>query len=897
MRRNRSAGQSTLAPLRRTIAALSHVALLISLLFPVALPAQEAAGAGGGTGTVSGTVTRAGESSALSSVSVTVMSTGQSTVTGADGKYTLRRVPAGAQTIVFRWLGYKPTQVEVTVEPDKTVTADAAMEQVTIALSEIVVEGASRAPERITEAPSAISVVPQQTLQSASITGQAPQALQAVPGVDVVQNGVNDFNVNARGFNSSLNRRVLVLQDGRDLAIAFLGSQEWNGLTQPLEDLGKVEVVRGPGSALYGANAFSGVVNIETPTAREVAGTKLTLSGGELETFRADLRHASTFANDRFGFRINGGYNRSDSWSRSRTRADGSSLQREYADATDEPVPLVREAAPLAGQTVDPLTGDAVGDREPLKNGYGSARLDYYLDNGAVLSVDGGASEVQNEIFVTGIGRVQVPKAIKPYARVAMAHDRYNVFAYWNSRTSLEPQLSLQSGLPLEERSDIFHVEGQTNWRFLADRGRVVAGASYRNTQVNTSGTLMNLLNDDRSDGQESVYGQLEYKVHPMVRLVGAARVDDGDLFDTQFSPKGAVVFTPSENHSFRFSVNRAFQTPNYSEFFLQVPVAAPSGSPAQLEGGIQQYYAALRASLPAPALAGLQITDDLPWNFSPSTPALALGNADLKVEKVTGWEFGYKGSLSNKAYITADFYLNKLKDFVTDLLPGVNGAYPSFGLADEVDVSAELTAIDQRIQALQQGGLITPTQAAQLRAPIPTLLGGYAQLQAGTRIQGANALATLPDGSRAVVLSYTNAGRVTERGLEIGAGYQFTPELRGDVSFTGFDFTVNSQAVGDQLLPNTPSKKATFGVTYAGAQGIDANVTVKLVDGYQWAAGVFQGYVPSNEFVDVSAGYRISNYIRLQATATNLLDQQRFQLYGGSVIGRRVLGGLTAQF
>ena len=154
------------------------------------------------------------------------------------------------------------------------MTADAGLEAVTISLSEIVVEGASRAPERIVEAPAAISVVPPEVLQNVSITGQAPVALQSVPGVDVVQSGVNDFNVNARGFNSSLNRRVLVLQDGRDLAIAFLGSQEWNGMTQPLEDLGKVEMVRGPGSALYGANAFSGVVNITTPTAREVIGTK-----------------------------------------------------------------------------------------------------------------------------------------------------------------------------------------------------------------------------------------------------------------------------------------------------------------------------------------------------------------------------------------------------------------------------------------------------------------------------------------------------------------------------------------------------------------------------------------------------------------------------------------------
>ena len=875
--------------MRRNLSAVLST-LVCLLTFPALATAQE-------TGTVTGTVTRAGEGSALSSVSVTVQSTGQSTVTGADGKYTLRRVPAGTQTIVFRWLGYRPNQVEVTVPANSSVTADAGMEQVTIALSEIVVEGASRAPERIVEAPAAVSVVPPEVLQSTSITGQAPAVLQTVPGVDVVQSGVNDFNVNARGFNSSLNRRVLVLQDGRDLAIAFLGAQEWNGMTQPLEDLGKVEMVRGPGSALYGANAFSGVVNITTPTAREVLGTKLTLAGGELETFRGDLRHASVFANDRIGLRINAGYNRSDTYSRSRTLADGSSLQREYADATDEPVGLTREARALFGQEVDAATGAPIGDRDPLKNAYGSGRLDYYLDNGSVLSVDGGASQVQNEIFVTGIGRVQVAKAIKPYARIAMAADRYNVFAYWNSRTSIEPQVSLTSGLNIEERSDIFHLEGQTNWNFMGDRGRVVGGASVRNTKVNTSGTLMNLANDDRSDNQGSVYGQVEYKLTPQVRVVGAARVDDGDLFDTQFSPKGAVVFSPNENHSFRFSVNRAFQTPNYSEFFLQVPVAAPDPRPAQLEGGIQGYYATLRQKLPPQALAGLTITDNLPWDFSPATQALALGNANLKVEKVTGWEFGYKGSLSNKAYVTADLYLNKLKDFVTDLLPGVNSAYPTFSLTDGVNVPAELAAIDQRIQDLQAQGALTPEQAAQLRAPIPQLQGGYALLAAGTQIQGANALATLPDGSRAVVLSYTNAGRVTERGVEIGLGYQFTPEIRGDASFTGFDFTVNSQAVGDQLLPNTPSKKASFSLSYAGLQGIDANVTVRLVDGYQWAAGIFQGYVPSNEFVNVSAGYRVNNYLRVHAIATNLFDEKRFQLYGGSVIGRRVLGGITAAF
>jgi outer membrane receptor protein involved in Fe transport len=867
----------------------TSIAMLVALAIPAIAAAQQ-------TGTVTGTVTRAADGGELSSVSVSIPAIGLSTITGTGGKYTLRRVPAGPQTIVFRWLGYRPTQVQVVVEPGATVTADAALEAVVISLGEIVVEGASRGPERIVEAPSAISVVPPEVLQNVAITGQAPVALQSVPGVDVVQSGVNDFNVNARGFNSSLNRRVLTLQDGRDLAIAFLGSQEWNGLTQPLDDLGKVEMVRGPGSALYGANAFSGIVNITTPEAREVLGSKMTIAGGELETFRVDGRHAGLAADGRIGFRVNGGYNRSDTYSRSRTLRDSTSLQEEYEEATDEAVPLTVEVRPLHGQSADPVTGAVSGDRDPLSNVYGSGRLDYYLDNGSVLSVDGGAAKVENEIFVTGIGRVQVHEAIKPYARAALAADRYNVFGYWNSRTSLEPQFSLASGRSIEERSDVFHFEGQNNWNFQDDRGRVVYGASYRNTKVNTSGTLMNLANDDRSDDLYSAYGQLEYRITPQVRLVGAARFDDGDLIEGQFSPKGAIVFSPNESHSFRFSVNRAFQTPNLSEFFLQVPVAEPNPGPQALENSIETYYKALLAApLPPGALAGLTITTELPWEFSQFTQALALGNANLDVEKVTGWEVGYKGSLGDKVYITADAYINQLRNFVTDLLPGVNPDYPTFELdAAGLNVAAELTALDERLAT----ALGLPANHP-LRAPIPLLLGGYGQLQQGTQIQGGNALATLTSGERAIVLSYTNAGKVTERGIELGIGYQFTPEIRADVSFTGFSFDVDEseQASGDQLVPNTPSKKTTFSLSYAGQQGFDGNVTLRLVDGHPWAAGVFQGYVPANELLNVSAGYRINNYVRIHATATNLFDQQRFQLFGGSVIGRRVLGGVTANF
>ncbi len=831
-------------------------------------------------GTIEGQVTQA-DGGPLSSVLVSVAGTGIATSSGIDGRYTLLRVPAGPQTVLFQRLGYAPAESPVTVTANARTTVDVTLESAPMMLGEIIVEGASRAPERVVEAPAAVSVIPRDEIRDISITGQTPLALANVPGVDIVQSGINDFNVNARGFNSSLNRRILVLQDGRDLAIAFLGSQEWPALALPPGDLARLEMVRGPGSALYGANAFAGVLNLTTPLARDVQGTKITLAGGELSTIRADLRHAGVAAEGRFGYRFNVGYYRSESFTRSRTLFDGTSLQQEYDDTSLDPTV---EAVPLSGQTVDATTGAPLGDADEIQNIYGSARFDYYLPGGSIFTADGGAARVENEVFVTGIGRVQVTRALRPWARVAFASENFNLMAWYSGRNSLDAQISLPSSLPLEERSTILHVEGQYNRSFADDRARIILGASARNYMVDTEGTLMAAVNDDRSDQYFAGYGQIEFRPIPEVRIVGAARVDDGDLFETQFSPKGAIVVSPTRNHSVRFTVNRAFQTPNYSEFFLQAPAAAPTSSPFDLEAGLEGYFTAVQASLPAAVLAGLNL-DSLPWNFSALTQALALGNGALDVEKVTGFELGYKGTIADRAFVTVDLYWSRLSNFVTDLLPGVNPAFPSYLLTDGGrDVPATLADLDARLASL---GL--PADHP-LRAPIPLLTGGFSQL--------APLLATF-EGSPAIVVSYANAGKVTERGVEIGASVAVTDEVRvaGTYAFFNFDVDAAATAGGDILLPNTAKHRATGAISYRGRQGLDLRVSARIVDEFQWAAGVFAGTVPASQTVTASAGYAVSPNLRIHVIATNVFDQQRFHLFGGSVIGRRVMGGVTAAF
>ena len=869
-------------------AALSLVVFALAAVLPNApLTAQE-------TGAIQGTVTRSDGGARLANVTVRVQGTGLQAITGPDGQFAIARVPVGEHTVLFRWVGFTPREVQVTVAAGAPTTVDVTLEAQPILLSEIIVSTASRAPERVVEAPAAVTLIDTRQTQSIALTGQAPMALANVPGVDVVQSGVNDINVNARGFNSSLNRRVLVLQDGRDLAVAFLGSQEWNALATSLEEVGKIEMVRGPGSALYGANAFSGVLSITTPTAREVVGTRLSIGAGELSSFRGDLRHAGLLGKGRFGYKLSAGYNRSDTWSRSRTAIDSLDLRREYTPAVDPAtVPKGIERTPLNGQTLDPLTRAAIGDRRDLVNAYGTLRLDTYANSGAVGTLEGGASQVQNEIFVTGIGRVQILKALRPWVRANWGSENYNLMAWYSGRksgdsTATTPTVNqriLSSGSQLADFSDIIHFEGQYN-RALTNQVSTVLGASFRNYHEDTHGTLMDPADDNRNDKYYSGYAQLEFRPTRQVRLVAAARFDDGDLFQGQFSPKGALVYSPNERHSVRFTVNRAFQTPNYSEFFLRAPVAAPSAQPALLEGALEGYFTAVRGAAPA-AATGAGVPATLPWNFPVATQALALGNRNLDVEKVTGFEFGYKGDVSRRLSFSADLYYNRINNFVTDLLGGVNPAYPAFSLTGTTDVAAVLTNLD----ALLAGGGLPPTHP--LRANIPVLRANYLALSG----QLGNRVATLPNGERAVVVSYTNAGTVDERGIELGIGALLTNELKFDASYTFFDFDVKSQQAGDSLLPNTPKGKATLGLSYSGAQGIDAAVSVRLIEQFRWAAGVFGGVIPRSQQVNASIGYRASNQVRFSVVGTNLLDQQRYQLYGGSVIGRRVLAGITASF
>jgi outer membrane receptor for ferrienterochelin and colicins len=778
-------------------------------------------------GTITGRISR-NDGSGIGGVIVQVVETGAVQLSDSSGDFRFT-VPEGTYSLQFVAGENVATENGVVVPGGGTVRVDKKTDWSLSVAETITVYSASRRAERVTEAPAAVTVIATEDIAAVAPSGQAPRLVESAPGVDYTQSGLYDSNFNARGFNSSLNRRILTLVDGRDPAIAFLGAQEWAALSFPLDEMASVELIRGPGSALYGANAFSGVLNMTTKLPKNTPGGRLMLSGGDLNTRRADLRHAGALGGETY-YRLVGGYQQSDDYTRSRN------LSAEYSTlcaATGAINCLPREAVPLA------LTEDNIR--------FGGLRLDKHFESSNVLTLEGGYSTIEGPTFQTGIGRVQVTDVERPWGRVNFNTRHWNVGAYYDARIA-ENQVALASNARLYEDSSNLHGEIQTNWDFFSGKTRVIAGAAYNEQEVDTANpqgvqTLMSQATDEK---QQSVFGQGELDLGTRVKLVGAARWDDSTLHEAQFSPKAAIVFSPSTNHTLRYGYNEAFQRPNYSELFL----SAPAGAPVNLAGA-----AALN-----PASAALApFLQQLGFG---AMPILARGNSDLEVEKVKGHEVGYAGIFGGKVFLTVDLYKSNMTNFVTDLLPGVNPAFAQY------------------------------TVPGTVPAPVAAGINQFLAAALGSRRVG---LTTL-NGSPALVLSYANAGEVDTQGGELAVNYYITNRWLIDFNYAHFDFDVKSQQAGDRLLPNAPEQKFNLGLGFRGDK-FDAKATYRWVEEFDWAAGIFVGTIPQYEVVNLSANYRFTDLLGFGVDISNALDNEHYEAFGGDLLQRRALGFVTVNW
>src|SRR4029077_17272067 len=149
-------------------------------------------------------------------------------------------------------------------------------------LSDTIVVSATKSDSALIDAPATISVVTSEVLASTPAQNYG-DLLRSLPGVNVIQLSARDVNITNRQATSTLSNSQLVLLDGRSLYLDFFGLVLWDFLPTNLGDIKQIEVIRGPASAVWGANALTGVVNILTKSPREAPGTNVTFNGGFID--------------------------------------------------------------------------------------------------------------------------------------------------------------------------------------------------------------------------------------------------------------------------------------------------------------------------------------------------------------------------------------------------------------------------------------------------------------------------------------------------------------------------------------------------------------------------------------------------------------------------------------
>jgi iron complex outermembrane receptor protein len=176
-------------------------------------------------------------------------------------------------------------------------------------LMNVKVTSASKKAESLSAAPAAIFVITGDDIRRGGFSS-VPDALRLAPGLHVAQQSAHVWIVAARGFSSIFNGRMLVLVDGRLVYTPLFGGVWWDVQDPPLEDIDRIEVIRGPGGTLWGANAVNGVINIITKESAKTQGALLSTFAGEDEGYAARLRYGGKVG-DNLTYRI---YGTSNDW-------------------------------------------------------------------------------------------------------------------------------------------------------------------------------------------------------------------------------------------------------------------------------------------------------------------------------------------------------------------------------------------------------------------------------------------------------------------------------------------------------------------------------------------------------------------------------------------------------
>lgn len=408
-------------------------------------------------------------------------------------------------------------------------------------LSTIEVTSVSRKAEPLADAAAAISVITSETLrQSGART--IPEALRLVPGLHVAQVTSSAWGVSARGFSSTNSAKLLVLSDTRSIYTPLFSGVFWYAQDLLLEDVDRIEVIRGPGASLWGANAVNGVVNITSKSAKETQGAYFEAGTGSTERGFGAVRYGGQLA-ENLWFRV---------------FAQGFDRTGEYGPPTPA--------------------------SDNWKMGHFGFRSDWQPSAGNTLTVQGDA-------YTGDVGEVR-PSIIVgarpgPSSNVLFLAGG-NVLARWTHELSSSSELQIRAYYDATHHDDpsflddldTADVEVQHRFRLPLNQ-EVLWGLNYRSMNDRTRGKGVFALNPpDSWDNLYSGFVQDQIAVLDSLTITLGTKVEHNDFSGWELQPTARVSWIPFPGQALWAAASRAVRMPTRLERDINIDVTDPAGNP-----------------------------------------------------------------------------------------------------------------------------------------------------------------------------------------------------------------------------------------------------------------------------------------------------------------------------
>ena len=391
----------------------------------------------------------------------------------------------------------------------------------------------SRKSQRLSETAAAVFVLTGDEIQRAGVTS-IPEALRLVPGVQVARMGNARWAVSARGFNGRFANKLLVLMDGRSIYSPQFSGVLWEQEDTLLEDIDRIEVIRGPGAAMWGANAVNGVINIITKRARATQGAMVSASAGNEDRAAAAARFGGAL-DDSTHYRV---------WAKGLRR-----------DASDDRL------------NIDPSHSARAG-----------FRLDKSLDGGSRASLIGEAYRVRAgdawerpDISVAALSTGFVTPMV-----VTAAHSGTNVVGRYDMVLGDGSELGLQayfdhSRLDVPWAASDSRDTADVDLQHRLHRGPhdFIWGMGYRvsRNQIHANTPNFSLLRDHRMMRLFSVFAHDEWTLVPdRLRLIAGTKIEHNASTGWEWQPNVRLAWTPSETRTVWGALSRAVRTPAQAE-------------------------------------------------------------------------------------------------------------------------------------------------------------------------------------------------------------------------------------------------------------------------------------------------------------------------------------------